>query len=1080
MVKELVSTVTMGSGSKEGLSGGVKDDSWLHQDLNDRKVVRKINRKYRTQKKDIEKSEVELILSKGVTGRQLNRAKLVKRATQVRGKDGKMYTRMQWVDPNKDMPTMEDSSPQEDVSKPKASKVDIDFWDGQDDVLEATKVKVYDTNTQKGFIDKQLDGISKEEKQAMISKFGIEWKRNQHDSIDWKNAVMALKKYMYENPSLLGADHLPKESNGKTTLSGTDRINDFCNKLSREDQYTLMNKYGIYDDVDPRNLPEYASKSEGGDGTGAIRHMKNMMALKKYLGENPHLMDDTDTPTPPKKESKAEPKEEPKKTPAQKGNNDMDTILKTMSDVDKYNLMRKCGITDTDPRQDPRYDKLTGDGTGAIRHMRNMMQLKKHLALHPEDLADKLGDEGVAKEKEKAKETQVKEEKSTEVKDLMGKLSKESKLALLKRFANEPEIKNRDRKDNPSIDYMRSMMALKSFLEKNPDKLAEVGDMAEFDELMSFKVSVKMLEKILRDIVGITSTQMDYAVVVEKGKEWKFGISSFAMIQTNDDGQPVLSVVDTGDDGAGWEEYEYPMSQIRDFVNKAKKDKAKAKEEAKDTVTRNEIPLHKKSISDIEKTLNKGVDEHYTSDVGEVMKPILAHYWDAVGHVNNVNDVANKSYMTYDTMVSLLEKYDVPVDSKGYFDSNSDEWMRIACHDKITSTKTTNANDYMFVNKYTGDTSAFALKESAKQWTPEERYEARGELISSKLSLGDAEQPEFVHKSLSSHITDGTMFAPFDLMTDMMAAGLSFTFDGDRGCHYNKSKNFIKLDSNYLNADLLQEGKRAFAYQPKGCHPMGEACAHEFAHAIDGYFTDPRSSGYLSWNTPEANKYMDGKYRNCVRESYYSKVDKSNPAREMVKISFNGIDSYYHKDEWINVYEGRVYGAKDTDFTDNGKGTLLDTKSGSASAPMNGSIAVEHWSENVSRYAKAFDLFKQYKEENPSAKDMTLDDWSKKMYDEYKSKGYGDDYTQEQGEGYSYANGEGGEQRGSYKNRDENPMQTTGYLYHRVKENYPIVWEGINHILNRPDFKSDKSTPSPTQLADKGEFARKSLLIVRR
>lgn len=1070
----------MGSASKEGLSGGTKDDSWLHKDLDDRKVVRKVNMKYRTQKKDMKKSEVELLLSKGVTGRTLNRAKLVKRATQVRGKDGKMYTRMQWIDPNKDMPTMDDATIQDDATKPKSPKINVDFWNG-DEKLEASKVKVYDTGTQKGYIDKTLDGLSKEEKQAMISKFGLTWKRNQHANIDWKNAVMALKDYLYENPSLMGADHLPKEGNGKTNLSGTDKINAFCNKLTKEDQYNLMKKYGIYDDVDPRLVPEYASKSEGGDGTGAIRHMKNMMALKKYLGENSHLMGDVDSkPETPKEKKDTKPKEEPKKTPAQKGNNDMDTILKTMSDVDKYNLMRKCGIADTDPRQDPRYDKFTGDSTGAIRHMKNMMQLKKHIALHPEDLSDKLGDEGVSKQKEQTKKEQVKEKKSTEVKDVLAKLSKESKLSLLKRFANEPEIKNRERKDNPSIDYMRSMMALKSFLEKNPDKLKEVGDMAEFDELMSLKLPVKMIEKILRDIVGITSTQMDYAVVVEKGKEWKFGISSFAMIQTNDDGQPVLSVVDTGDDGAGWEEYEYPMSQIRDFVNKAKEDKAKAKEEAKDTVTRNEIPLHKKSISDIEKTLNKDFDQ-YTNEVGEVMKPILAHYWDKVGHVNNLNDIVNKSYMTYDTMKSLMDKYNVSVDNKGYFNSSSDSWLSIACFDRITSTKTGNANDYLFVNKSTGETSAFALKESAKQWTSEERYEARGDLISSSLNIGETEGAESMSKGISTHLNNGTNFVPFDLMADMMANGLKFDFTGDGlGCSYVKTDNTIQMSKLYLNPSLLAEGKQTFEYQPKRCHPMGEATAHEFAHAIDGFFTDKSKSGFLNWNTDIASKYVDSNYKNCVRESYYSKVDKSNPAREMVKISFNGIDSYYHKDEWMNVYEARVYGAKDSDFTDNGSGTLLDTRSGTATSPMNNSVAVEHWSENVSRYAKAFDLFKQYKDKNPNDKDMTMDSWAKKMYDEFKSKGYGDDYTQEQAKGYSLSNGESGTMRGSYHIRDKYPMESTGYLYHRMKENYPVLWEGIDHILNRPDFRSDKNTPKPTEMADKGEFTRKSLLVVRR
>lgn len=1029
------------------------------------------------------KSDVELTLSKGITGRTINRAKLVKRATQVRSKDGKIYTRMQWVDPNKDMVTPEDTVNTEEVKENKP-KVDVELKYEYDDVmLEATKTKIYDTGTQKGFIDKNVDSLSKEEKQAMITKFGIEWKRNQHESIDWKNAVMALKQYLYDNPTLMGADHLPKENNGETTLDATDRVNDFCNKLSREELYDLMKKYKIYDDVDPRTVPEWASKKEGGDGTGAIRHMKNMMALKKYLKENTHLMDNRKVQPVEKKKDTTDKKDTPtkkeNKTP-NSSSNSIETILNKMSNEEKYSLMRKLGIADSDPRQDPRYDKLTGDGTAPIRHMKNMMELKKKLALNPEYLKEDLGEEGVRKEKGKTKKEQEKQDKSNEVKELLSKLSKESKLALLKKFANEPEIKNRERKDNPNIDYMRSMMALKSFLEKNPDKLQEVGDMAEFEELMNLKIPVKMIEKILRDIVGIKSTQIDYAVVVEKGKEWKFGISSFAMIQTNDDGVPVLSVVDTGDDGTDWQEYEYPMSQIRDFIEKAKKDKAKAKEDAKNMVKEIEVPLHKKSPTEIEKALNKGVDKHYTEEVGEAMKPILAHYWDSIEHSNNLYSIAGKSYMTFNTLKELMGKYGVSVDSKGHFDSSSDNWLRIACHDRITSTKTMNANDYLFTNKSTGETTAFALKESAKQWTSEERKNARGELISTRMEVGKVDNKDMVHKSLSEHINNGTMFVPFDLITDMLADGVKFTFEGGNGCHYHKASNTVKLSSRYANHEILSTNPKTHELRPRGCHPMTDACAHEFAHAIDGYFSGS-NSGYLNWDSSNSSKYVDKKYQNCVRESYYSKVDKSNPAREVVKVTFNGQDSYYHKDEWMSIYESRVYGARDSDFGRTGNGTLIDHKSGTALTPMNSMIGVEHWSENVSRYAMAFDLYREYTETNQDSK-ITMDEWAENMYNEYRKLGLGDDHTESIGEGFSYRNDSQGRPNlvGSYQNRNEKLMQTTGYLYHKMKSHYPVIWEGINHILNRPDFRSDNSTSKPTELASQKDFARKSLLIVRR
>lgn len=1087
-VIQLESSVPVEYVGREGLlqdNENSHDDSWLHSDMND-KFRHDVNKKYRTFNRE---KDVDLVI-KGIdtsvsAGRRLNTSKLVKRPTQVKGKDGKIYTRMQWVDPTKDMPGSEQHSSQQEIesSKPNKSSMDIDFWNGQnDDIdninLEATKKKVYDVTSQKGFIDKKLDGMSKEEKQVLIDKYNLTWKKNDHASIDWKNAVMALKSYMYDNPHLLDAGHLPKEGKGEETLDGTDKVNDYCNKMGREQLYELMNKYKIYDGQDPRNNPEWASKTEGGDGTAPIRHMKNMMALKKYLKENPHLMGSTERPQPTKKKA-TEPKPQP--TPAQKGGNDINTILKGMTDTEKYDLMRRIGIADTDPRQDPRYDKITGDSTGAIRHMKNMMELKKHLSLHPEDLANKLGEEGVKKEKAKAERKQKEEEKKQEqtanVSEHLAKLSKDSKLFLIKKFKDDPILRDRVRHQDPNIDYMRSMMALKKVLENDPDKLDEVKEMADYEDLRNTKISVKMLEKILRDICKITSTQIDYATVVEKNKEWKFGISSFAIIQDNDDGVPVLSVVDTGDDGAGWEEHEFPMTQIRDFINKAKSDKAKAKEEAGKLVQRNEIPLHKKSIQNIEEELTKNFSQ-YTDEVGEVMKPILAHYWDSQNHKNNINDLAKVSNMSPGTMKKLFEKLGISVDVAGYFATNTDEWLSIACRDLIDSTKQKNAEDYLFINRQTGEVSSYPLKESAKQWSAKERYQARAELVHNRLSV-----PEGSHADsqavLSRFTTDGTLYVPFDLMADMLANGIKFRFKdaNDGGCHYNKKDNEVVMGGAYVrDIGSITEDTTAYDYKPKGTHPYVDAVSHEFAHAVDGYFS-AGSIGYLNWNSPQAQKYVGEQHKNCVRESYYQKVDKSNPHREVIKVTFNGQESFYHKDEWMSTYEARVYGTKSSDYYEDSWGSLFDQKSKGADRPINSSVGVEHWSENVSRYAMAFGMYQKYLKENPDKKGTSMDDWAKSMRTEYESQGYGDDWASETSPAKSYRDGE--KAKGTFGNRDDRPIQSYGYLFDRMKESNPRVWEGINHVFNRPDFLDDKSTPKPTERANEGDFTRKSLYIRR-
>ncbi|WP_206666509.1 hypothetical protein, partial [Xylella fastidiosa] len=84
----------------------IKDDSWLHNDITnerqEKELNRKVNREYRTIK--VEKSLYIDLIKGSKTGRRLNTSKLVKRPVQVKGKNGKVHTRMQWVDPSMDQP----------------------------------------------------------------------------------------------------------------------------------------------------------------------------------------------------------------------------------------------------------------------------------------------------------------------------------------------------------------------------------------------------------------------------------------------------------------------------------------------------------------------------------------------------------------------------------------------------------------------------------------------------------------------------------------------------------------------------------------------------------------------------------------------------------------------------------------------------------------------------------------------------------------------------------------------------------------------------------------------------------------
>jgi len=114
----------------------------------------------------------------------MNTGKLVKRAVQVKGKNGKIFTRMQWVNP-------------EEAKAPSIRP------QSHEDVPE---------RTQKEHIDEHVKNMSREDKYKHLQDHKVEWKRNEKsEAIDHKNAVMALKNHLYQNPHLAGAEHLPTE-----------------------------------------------------------------------------------------------------------------------------------------------------------------------------------------------------------------------------------------------------------------------------------------------------------------------------------------------------------------------------------------------------------------------------------------------------------------------------------------------------------------------------------------------------------------------------------------------------------------------------------------------------------------------------------------------------------------------------------------------------------------------------------------------------------------------------------------------------------------------------------------------------
>lgn len=1016
-----------------------------------------------------ETMDLYIDLTKG----NLNTSKLVKRAVQVRGKNGKIFTRMQWVDPKTGLPP----------SKEKNINTE------EEHNISATKKKVYDTSHQKGFIDHHIDKVmTRDEKYDHLHKHGVDWKHNDHPAIDHKNAMMALKEHLYNNPHLVGAEHLPKEPNPDIKPDGESKLTDFLNGYKKKQDllYDMMRHLSIIDkdQVDPRTIAELGSIKEGGNGKGAIMHMKNMMALKKHLRENPGVLDDllkhekygephsdndkknsASTVAPPKPKSQ---------NVAQKGGNDIKGILKSMPREDIYKLMKENGIADSDPALDPSIDPKMRP----IHHMRNMMALKKLIEQNPRVLSENL-DTGELNEDEKNRIESLKgkDKVKHEVNEFLNRASKRLKSQWADDFSDHEIMKNRPTSEHENIDNMKKMEALKKILMEDPSIMEELEPELRDEELLNMKIGNKDMGKFLRQVAGLKGRSVgDVVAGFERGKQWEFGIDGTAEITTDDEGEPILSIVDAGPEGEDYNEMAFPLKKVKEFLDGLKEGK-------KVDVSEKEIPLHKKSPTEIWRELNKDFSANYTPAVGKVLKPEIGKLWDAQ-RTDNVNELVKNSiiHISGDTFRSLMKEYNVPMKGLGAtIDTDSENWKEVVYGHKIEPTKSKNAMDYL-EKDIKGQNDTWVLHKSAKQWSPEERSEARKDFIGKRLTIKgldhlddlDARKNKLVdltHKSLE--------FVPFDLMTDIMANRGSINFHATNhnggtqiGSYQNNLAGGMWFDPSYVTDSKLLHVSNPYDYTPdspnfpKG-HPnegykytvqkLSDVVAHEFAHEIDGYLSG--GDGYLKWgDTKQGSKYVE-KNPNVVKDSYTKAVEKSNPNHLVAHNDSQ--DFYFHLDEFMSSYEGRIYGA--TTLTQN---TITNEIRDRDFNPM----PVEHWSENVSRMANAVHAFKNYQKETGDFT-SSMDEWAKVAHSEYLDAGFGDDSNSDGNKLKSYL--------------DKNmlgikafPDNTQGYLYHEMSKKHPELHESIKNILLRPDFIDDKSTDGVISSTEKGEYARKSMNLV--
>ncbi len=1034
---------------------------------------------------------IDIIKGAGMQRGPLNTGKLVRKPVQVKGKNGKTFTRMQWVDPNTGQPaSMGKHSPDlgnQEVKNTDEPKLTIPMDSYKEPDLEKTKKKVYDLNTQEGYLEQNIDKMDKDEKRALAHKHNLTWTHNDYDAIEHKNMVMALKEHMKANPHLLGAEHLPKAAEGvKETPTAILDSNNWLNNVAKnapDKIYEMMKKFNIVpeDGVDPRTVPEYGPKDTGGNGMAPIMHMHNMMKLKKYLNENPNEMDNEQWTG-----SRMSPHTgEVEKTTVK--DNKVDTgfnvqhLLRQVPRGDKYALAKQLGIVDRDPQDVP---ELVENGSHAVEHARNMTKLARAVERDP-DLID-MDKYGVDKDhqellRDNAKHKFLEDDIKQTMKDMPADMRKE----VLEKYSKEEDFPAITESGNPQIDNMRSSGAIQKYFALHPDAFEPYKDKVTTTNLMKYPIGNKTMGRVLKHFFGIRGAgDVANNHDEESGeREWTFGVGngSWARVEQRK-GKAILSVVDTGKDEQEWNEYAVDMSKVKGWIEAG---------EPKHTES-----LVNKPLAEIASALHRNFNHFYTPEVGEHLKPTVLGAWESSGYGNDPEALTQYFHsMDVKDIGKLLDKLGVPL-KDGKIATDSNRWKKFAWGDRVENTKSKNANDYVF--NVNGKPELYVLHSSASQWSPAELAEARKDILGKNYEIegiegmpGGAEKKE----KLLGLTHKGTEHIPFDLLSDMMISnGLKIKFatkkdDGApiSGSRYSHQDKTLYLDHSFTGNDLnsathpldvksnggqtitLDNGESVSTVPSS----LSEDLAHEFAHALHYHLSEgDLRNGMVN---PTGKKYL-GEHTGAISASYNTAM-RTNP-RHLVGEASDAQGNhlyYYHKDHWIDSSEGRIYGDSYTPGNPNSPiqrsaktGALVDTGYASSVTGHGNARGAEHFANSVARYAGALQSYQRYKEANPGS-NSTMEEWARDMADAHKNRGYGTDWD---------AASSGGDTLSYKEANDASTDEVNGFLYHNMLENHKTMSKAIDRLLNRSDSQMNGiDTGKMTERYENGDFVRKGLYI---
>ncbi|MDP4224890.1 MAG: hypothetical protein Q8910_00775 [Bacteroidota bacterium] len=1051
-----------------------------------------------------------------VGGRRLHKERLIRRPVQVRGKNGKIYTRMQWVDPRTGMPANKTGASPE--ANPEAHH----------------KAGHYDPNTRMGAVHLAVNKMSREEKEKWVKDTGITWKRNDDTSIDHKNKIVALKKHFHENPHLLGLEHLPAEE--KMVDPEKQKVKEYLALFNREDVEDMIGDFAS------RGLLKWDHSDDKN-----ILWMKQKTALGKLLVDKPELMKEYE---PQEKEEKPTNKQEKMEHPIARK-------LRRIPTSDKWDMVEKYGI------------EWNHSDDDRINRMHAFSKLTEFLRKNPHFLGL---DEDDMDEVQQWEDRQVNEDSID--KEVRG-LSPEVKSSLIKQYGIESKVATGD-----STDRIREVNELVKFFKDHPNSLKDAKQQQENHNLMNMKITVKQMMSFLRremkidpgevrankedkewtfkDGYGIAQINLDnngtpVLSVVSNTNTWDVvdvplkNVKSF-MSKLEDIKEGVKSAPKYGiDDIRGFlNEYGYDVSEklkkianglwkfkpdnedvkgvvevTPDGLKLTTKDKYGEDEafESHESVARliekSKVPLHDRPINYINATLTGALTSKDEEKFDDLYKGKLKNRLD-----NDIRDAFNQLNDRYGAIRSLSDIHEYSsLDPQiieavanrlgfnklnGYeeFNPHTEEFHRFMLGHLVTETKEGNASNY--IKNLFGQDTSWALRESGRGWNMKDRAKARKEIISRPNVVPTDSFPSEDHaNALRGHLAISTRHYPFDLVTQLFVEhGVSMKpLDNPEGTNkacYQTADHSIRLAKCFYSDDVISISDPYMAHPTHHLwdesgnitgtwtgYGVGHAYSHEMGHAVDDFF----SGGYGdfgNWHDkPLSQKFM-GKYSDGFMGPYLQAIGNHSNPGEIGVGEANGHQYYFHKDNFDTAYEGRIYGdvkIKNHNVSQSDGNTNTISTDGHYSPdvkrPPNGSQwGIEHWAESVGRTFSALHHYKEYmknrretakyQEENGVkdgeervfvSKSMGFRKWSKAMHDEFNKKMESGYFTQYNCWG---------------ELEKAHPDLTWGHKFMEQAINHPEMTDMVMHMINRPDYVEKRADPSSKGYLEQLEPRRKT------